>query len=109
MGCHPSFLCYAAVALVVVRSCVASNLGTFEHGVASGDPLAERIMLWTRITPRQFGANAPIVVVCEVGTDPQMRSAAATVHTQAAASSDWTVKLDVGGLEPGQRYYYRFR
>ena len=25
----------------------------FAHGVASGDPLADRVMLWTRVTPRE--------------------------------------------------------
>ena len=40
--------------------------GTFQHGVASGDPLSDRVILWTRVTPASAGA---IAVDCVVASD----------------------------------------
>jgi alkaline phosphatase D len=81
----------------------------FAHGVASGDPLPDRVILWTRIT-RPAGSTARSVTVAwEVRADPAMRGrvvARGTVTTTAAR--DWTVKVDAAPLQPGTTYYYRF-
>ena len=77
----------------------------FRHGVASGDPLADRVMLWTRVTTaRADGAD----VSWSVATDPAMSRIVARGEGRTGASRDFTVKVDVAGLSPGTTYYYRF-
>lgn len=80
----------------------------FRHGVASGDPLADRVILWTRITPaaKQQG---PIEVAWQVARDADFRRMVAQGRTTTDAGRDYTVKVDATGLEPGQRYHYRFQ
>ena len=78
----------------------------FKHGVASGDPLPDGVILWTRVTSDD---GAPVDADWEVAEDPEMtkRVASGTAHTDA--ERDFTVKVDVRGLLPGRTYYYRFR
>ena len=80
---------------------------TFAHGVASGDPLADAIMLWTRATPD--GAPASLTLAWELSRDSDFKSVVRSGTVEAAASRDYTVKIDVRELEPGATYYYRFR
>jgi len=80
-------------------------VSTFSHGVASGDPSAEGVILWTRITPRDLG---PVEVFWEVARDPDFFDRVAADHAVAAQFRDWTVKIDLTGLKPGEVYYYRF-
>jgi alkaline phosphatase D len=42
----------------------------FEHGVASGDPLQDKVILWTRLTPRTL---VRLKVVWEIATDNQFK------------------------------------
>jgi len=79
----------------------------FRHGVASGDPLADRVILWTRITPaaKQSG---PIEVTWQVTQSADFRSPVTRGRFTTDAGRDYTVKVDATGLEPGQRYHYRF-
>jgi alkaline phosphatase D len=79
----------------------------FRHGVASGDPLADRVVLWTRATPR---ADAPrsFPVRWLVAEEADLSDVVATGSVVAGAVRDYTVKVDVDGLEPGRVYYYRF-
>ncbi|MBS0408762.1 MAG: alkaline phosphatase D family protein [Proteobacteria bacterium] len=84
---------------------VAAADARFLHGVASGDPLADRLVIWTRVTAE--GA-APIPVRWEVSESADFARPAASGVTQAAAPRDFTVKVDVTGLKPGQDYWYRF-
>ncbi|HWE17610.1 MAG TPA: PhoD-like phosphatase N-terminal domain-containing protein [Hyphomicrobiaceae bacterium] len=71
----------------------------FRHGVASGDPLHDRAVLWTRITP---GHRGTIPVECYVATDPHMRRVVGR-HTGVTSSErDFTVKIDAHGLRPGE-------
>lgn len=79
----------------------------FAHGVASGDPLAERVIIWTRITREQTAG--PVPVDWQVARDPGMRDIVASGTQDAVAEHDWTIKVDVVGLEPATTYYYRFR
>jgi alkaline phosphatase D len=78
----------------------------FRHGVASGDPLADRVILWTRVTPR--GAAVPQRVSWEVARDPKFTNTLARGDVGTGAARDFTVKLDARGLEPATTYYYRF-
>ncbi|MGB5351408.1 MAG: alkaline phosphatase D family protein [Polyangiales bacterium] len=77
----------------------------FEHGVASGDPLPEGVILWTRVTPE---ASEPVEVWWEMALDEGFleRTAQGTFTTDA--SRDYTVKVDVPGLIWGRNYFYRF-
>lgn len=77
----------------------------FHHGVASGDPLVDGIILWTRIS----GASGETVsVIWQVSSDPDMRSVLAAGRVETDANRDYTVKVDVRGLPAGSRLYYRF-
>ncbi len=80
--------------------------GTFGHGVASGDPLADRVMLWTRVTQN---TTASIDVGWEVARDALFASVVASGSATTSAARDFTVKVDAGGLQPGTAYHYRFR
>lgn len=83
----------------------AAGALSFVHGVASGDPLNDRVILWTRVTTP---GTAPCAVSYVVATDPALTALVQTGTFITDASRDYTVKLDVGGLEPGRTYYYRF-
>ncbi len=78
----------------------------FRHGVASGDPLKHRVILWTRVTPRSQHQRIP--VKCRVATDPQMNHIVGRYKSFASADSDFTIKIDASGLRPDHRYYYQF-
>ena len=78
----------------------------FEHGVASGDPLQDRVILWTRLTPND--ASARLQVSWEIALDNQFKQIIKTDKVLTSASQDFTVKVDVTGLKPDQRYFYRF-
>jgi alkaline phosphatase D len=77
----------------------------FRHGVASGDPLADRVMLWTRAS---IAGAQTTVVKWEIARDPRLARVVARGERETGASRDFTVKVDVSGLEPGATYYYRF-
>ncbi len=79
----------------------------FNHGVASGDPLADRVILWTRLSPQRLTA-APLAVDWLVATDIQLRAVVAGGRVLTDAGRDYTVKVDATGLNPGSIYYYRF-
>jgi alkaline phosphatase D len=78
----------------------------FQHGVASGDPLADRVILWTRVTP-----PSPVSVVnvsFVVATDPALTQVVTRGIAKTNPARDYTVKVDPAGLQPGTTYYYRF-
>lgn len=80
----------------------------FEHGVASGDPLHDRIILWTRVTPSDAAAQTPIPVRVSLFDDAAMTNPVQHHDVVATAMSDFTVKVDATGLQAGTVYYYRF-
>ena len=82
--------------------------GTFAHGIASGDPLSDRVILWTRITPEDPRLPSQDVL-WEVSKTENFSNISASGTFTATAARNWTVKVDASGLEPGQWYYYRFR
>ncbi|HVZ29760.1 MAG TPA: alkaline phosphatase D family protein [Asticcacaulis sp.] len=77
----------------------------FEHGVASGDPLGERVILWTRIS----GSDAPVEVSWQIATDMEFWHIVSQGKVTTDASRDFTVKTDAAGLKPGVDYVYRFQ
>lgn len=81
----------------------------FAHGVASGDPLADRVILWTRVSPTEATApDARARGSWLVARDPAMTEVVARGTFVSDARRDWTVKVDAAGLSPGTTYYYRF-
>ena len=83
----------------------------FKHGVASGDPLADRVILWTRITPAEAttGEIAYRWRITPVGKPGLFRRfKTLTGEGVTSAARDFTVKVDVGDLKPGVQYTYEF-
>jgi alkaline phosphatase D len=77
----------------------------FYHGVASGDPLPDRVIIWTRITT----ANSSENIDWEMATDKNFSSIVNSGTVVTDSSKDYTVKVDVNGLQPNTWYYYRFK
>jgi len=82
--------------------------GVFSHGIASGDPSADAVILWTRITPDNPAAGA-LDVAWDVSKDENFATLDASGIFQTNAARDWTVKIDAMGLTSDAVYYYRFR
>lgn len=78
----------------------------FLHGVASGDPLQDRVILWTRLTPLDL--NARLRVTWEIATDDQFKQNLKTGTVETTKTDDFTVKVDATGLQADTIYYYRF-
>jgi alkaline phosphatase D len=78
----------------------------FQHGVASGDPLSDRVMLWTRVTPPAGTSSVTVDLV--VASDPGFTQVVGSGRVRTSAARDFTVKFDAGGLAPGRSWYYRF-
>ncbi|MBK7148873.1 MAG: PhoD-like phosphatase N-terminal domain-containing protein [Bacteroidetes bacterium] len=83
-----------------------SSFAPFLHGVASGDPLTDRVIIWTKISEPQQKSNA---LKWEVSPDSNFITLVNSGTIQADASHDFCVKTDVTGLKPGMHYYYRFK
>lgn len=77
----------------------------FTHGVASGDPLSDRVILWTRAVARRGRRSR---IRWQVASDERLRRIVAEGSATARRRNDWTVKVDATGLEPGRTYWYRF-
>lgn len=81
------------------------SLAPFYHGVASGDPLDDRVIIWTRVTPEY---DSIINVQWKVALDTGFKTVVAKGTTTTDYTKDYTVKVDVTGLQPGVTYYYYF-
>ncbi len=79
----------------------------FYHGVASGDPLPDRVIIWTRVTPdSNFTGN--ITVNWKMATDTSLNNVVQSGSFVTDDDKDFTVKVDVTGLQPNTWYYYEF-
>ena len=77
----------------------------FAHGVASGDPLTDRVLLWTRVS----GSSADRVPVrWQVARDPGMQEVVSEGEGTTGPGRDYTFKATASGLKPGMTYHYRF-
>jgi len=91
----------------------ADEAPAFLHGVASGDPLPDGILLWTRVTPVAAaipgsGLGPDTEVSWIVALDKAFTNIVAKGSVTATAASDHTVKADVRGLAPATNYWFRF-
>jgi len=78
----------------------------FYHGVASGDPLSDRVIIWTRVTP--LGSTDSIFVKWQISTDTLFSQIVNSGEIWTNENKDFTVKVDVDGLSPNSWYYFRF-
>lgn len=97
---------------VIVSGCSLSKRSLtpaqFTHGVASGDPTSQSVMLWTRAEPAD-GSIGPVAVTMQLSTDREFSQVVRTQTIETSASRDYTVKTDVVGLTPNTPYFYRFQ
>lgn len=84
----------------------APALAPFEFGVASGDPLPDAVVIWTKL---YLDSNQPELVTWEMATDTLLQNLVQTGEAFTYGTSALTVKVDVKGLEPGTTYFYRFQ
>ncbi|WP_291720322.1 alkaline phosphatase D family protein [Bernardetia sp.] len=84
------------------------RLKPFYHGVASGDPLSDRVIIWTRVTPDAENQTNDIPVKWYLTSDVELQNVVAEGEFTTNAERDFTVKIDVVGLEPNTTYYYYF-
>lgn len=84
---------------------MALDCGRFPHGVASGDPRADGVYLWTRVE-----GEGDVEVAWEISEGPTFAGAeiVASGAAMATAATDHTIQVDVAGLSPATTYYYRF-
>jgi alkaline phosphatase D len=92
---------------------VALPDGLFSLGVASGDPLPDGVVLWTRLAPAPLaGGGMPAVDVAvrwEIANDEDFRRVVRAGTATASPSLGHSVHVDVRHLRPGAWYFYRFR
>ncbi len=83
-----------------------SSLKPFYHGVASGDPLPNAIVIWTRVTPED--SLAEVEVEWKMAKTDDFAKIVSSGTAITTPEKDYTVKVDVTGLEPGHEYFYQF-
>jgi len=87
---------------------------SYQHGVASGDPLQTKVILWTRISFIPSLENMPSIrgqtirVQWQVSNNEQFTDIVSQGTTSTSAKRDYTVKVDADHLKPDSRYFYRF-
>lgn len=90
----------------------SATVVNYEHGVASGDPLQTKVILWTRLSltnEAQSGDNnKPISVQWQIAKNPQFVDIVGQGLTTTSDQRDYTVKVDADNLDPNQYYFYRF-
>jgi alkaline phosphatase D len=92
-----------------ISSSCSKNTYSFNHGVASGDPLEDRVILWTRVTPQQAG---PIEVILEVSENKNFSKVAYSKKLNTSSLSDYTIKYDFLAKQycnSDNGFFYRFR
>jgi alkaline phosphatase D len=91
------------------RSGLIPALAPFYHGVASGDPLADKVVLWTRVTPDSTVLSTDSIQVnWRVATDTAMSNVVTSGMGYTNEAKDWTFKIDASGLSADGCYYYDF-
>ena len=95
------------------QNTLPTGVSPFLHGVASGDPIADSVILWTRVTPivealPGSGLGGAVEVLWEISATPEFDSIEKSGKVLTDASSDHTVHINAEGLTPDQHYWYRF-
>lgn len=79
----------------------------FPHGVASGDPQPDGVVLWTRVESLEGNVDRVDVRV-QISRKPEFSEIVLDETLVATQASDHTLRLVVQGLEPDSTYFYRF-
>ncbi|MTI33004.1 alkaline phosphatase D family protein, partial [Xanthovirga aplysinae] len=87
------------------NSFIDESLYPFYHGVASGDPLSDRIIIWTRVTT---GEERALNINWVMALDPELNQIVKSGTASTDINQDYTIKVDVDGLQPSTTYYYQF-
>jgi alkaline phosphatase D len=96
---------FGASALVIPGTALAiSSARGFTHGIASGEPSQNSVLLWTR-----YVGKGETRLTAEVAESATFNRIVASGEAMASAASDHTAKVTVSNLQPGRWYYYRFR
>lgn len=80
----------------------------FTHGIASGDPLSDRVILWTRLLPGDGQHNVSLSCVWQVALDRDFKQMVSSGNASTSAQQDYCIKVDAAGLAANQYYFYRF-
>src|SRR6266566_3536763 len=108
----------ALAALGQLAGCVPTQAFKFDKdpfalGVASGDPLADGVVLWTRLAPEPLTGGGmgttPVDVEWLVARDDAMKAVIRSGTVSALPELAHSVHVEVGGLDPDRVYWYRFR
>jgi len=92
-----------------ISSSCSKNTYSFNHGVASGDPLEDRVILWTRVTPQQTG---PVEATLEISENKSFSKISYSKKLQTSALSDYTIKYDFMAkryCDSDKGFFYRFK
>ena len=87
----------------------SKNTYSFNHGVASGDPLKDKVILWTRVTPSQPG---PIEVILEISERKNFSRIVFSKKLKTSSLKDYTIKYDFlasNYCDSDKGFFYRFR
>lgn len=79
----------------------------FAFGVASGDPLSDRVILWSHA--KVPNSTADVGLTWQVASDAAFATIVRTGTLTATEAASFTAKVDVTGLTAGASYFYRFR
>jgi alkaline phosphatase D len=109
------FLVKTATVVAASSSVVACGNGgddepvpaQFRYGVASGDPLTDRVMLWTHA--KVPGSDAAVPLTWQVASDSGFTAIVSSGQVEALQANGFTAKVDASGLTAGSNYFYRFR
>ncbi|QYJ07426.1 alkaline phosphatase D family protein [Qipengyuania flava] len=93
----------ASLAGAPLSAQIGAGAAGFTHGVASGEPAADGVLLWTR-----FVAGQDTALAFEVSRSLDFSSPEAGGTATARPENDWCAKAKAEGLSPGTWYYYRF-
>lgn len=88
------------------QSVYDQTLAPFYHGVASGDPLPDRVIIWTRVTPNNSQTTIP--VLWQIATDTTFENITNYGIVTTNSNKDYTVKADPENLAANTYYFYRF-
>ncbi|MDB5908622.1 MAG: phoD-like phosphatase family protein, partial [Massilia sp.] len=94
----------------VLSACGSPNplngeMAAFNYGVASGDPLSDRVILWTHA---KISTEQAVPLTWQMSADAGFATVVATGTTSATADSGFTAKVDAAGLAANTEYFYRF-
>ncbi|CAA0092100.1 Phospholipase D [BD1-7 clade bacterium] len=99
----------ACVPSVELSNLLNASSDIFKHGVASGDPLQDRVILWSRVTLADESADITVPFEWFIAEDEDFDNIVAIGSATTNQHKDFTLKVDAAGLKPGNTYYYVFR